>query len=509
MLGSSAPGPPETTGQPIARDETRPRASGQLLAMVAIALGFVVLLGGVGAVALLALRTRPGPPALASQSSAPQAAAVPLPADPFGAGPTDAAPPPALPLASEASPPGPQAPRPAIVDPAEANASIQVTAAQSIAGTTSADVTLSVFGDLTCPHTRRTLRELEQLRARLGERLRLVFYHRTVGGEAAVRLAGDVALTALREGPSAGWSALIRTAITYGADLPDAPSRTPLENERVEAALLDDQRLAAVLDVRMTPTLFVNGTRLAGEPDEGELESAIQREQRAVGWLRAQGVVPQRAYALRVRKNLIEVEDGAPDRACVPRGEAPELGPDDALVTLVEFTGFDCNACRELEAAIGSVIGRHPKEVRRLFRGLAPERPARARRVAAFALSAQSALGDPAFWSLYRALRAAPLALDDAGLLSVAKQVGLDGERLLELSSDETNERRLNQDLELADALNVPSVPALFVNGRLLTKELTAKKLEAVVTEELAIARRITRAGTPVSRFDELLCRTK
>ena len=168
MLGSPVPGPPETTGQPIARDEPRPRASGQLLAIVAIALGFVVLLGGVGAIAVLALRMRPGLPALSSRSSAPQPAAVPLPADPLGAGPAGAVPPTgaalsAQPLASELSPPA-RAPRgatPAVVDPAEANASIPVTAALSIAGATSADVTLSVFGDLTCPHTRRTLRELE------------------------------------------------------------------------------------------------------------------------------------------------------------------------------------------------------------------------------------------------------------------------------------------------------------------------------------------------------------
>jgi hypothetical protein len=43
----------------------------------------------------------------------------------------------------------------------------------------------------------------------------------------------------------------------------------------------------------------------------------------------------------------------------------------------------------------------------------------------------------------------------------------------------------------------------------LLTKELSAEKLEAVVTEELAMARRITRAGTPPARFDDLLCRAK
>jgi protein-disulfide isomerase len=264
-----------------------------------------------------------------------------------------------------------------------------------------------------------------------------------------------------------------------------------------------------VLDVRMTPTLFVNGLRWVGEPEEDVLESLIQRERRAVGWLLAQGTASERAYALRVRRNLIDVEDGAPDRTCVPRGDAPALGPEDALVTLVEFSGFECAACRDLEAAIRSVMGRHPNQIRRSFRGLAPRQAAPARRVAAFALSAQTALGDPAFWSLYRALRAAPLGLDDAALLAIAKGVGLDGQRLLASAGDDANERRLNHDLELAVELNVPQSPTLFVNGRLLSKELSAEKLEAVVSEELAIARRIARAGTPPSHFDELLCRAR
>jgi protein-disulfide isomerase len=497
--------------------EPKRRTPGQLLAWVVIALGLSILVGGVGAIAVMALRTSSGAAVIgsATPSVTPGPPSLPAPgrgspAEPGGSAGAGA----------ELARPDASAARPAPVLPAEpdaagaiaaaseeASAAIPVTPARAISGTSSADVTVSLFGDLTCSHTLRTLRGFARLRERHGARVRFVFYHRPLGDDSAPRrLARAVALATVRDGPAAGWAALEASAA--GAE-PANAAATALEQGRVEALLADDERLAAVLDVRGTPTLFVNGARSVGEPEEGVLESAIQREQRAVGWLRAQGVPPERVYVQRVRKNLIEVEGGAPDRACVPRGDAPELGPDDALVTLVEFSGFECPGCRELAAAIGKVVGRHPKEVRRVFRGLAPQKPSRARRVAAFALSAQSALGDRAFWALYRELRAAPAGLDDSGLLAVARRAGLDGERLLALAADETNERRLNRDLELAGTLNVASVPALFVNGRLLPGALSTEGLEAVVSEELAMARRIARAGTPPSRFDELLCRSR
>jgi protein-disulfide isomerase len=322
--------------------------------------------------------------------------------------------------------------------------------------------------------------------------------------------AERLALAALREGPRAAWDSLVKAAREEGSS-PRASPRAPstAEHGRARATYEEDLRLGAVLDVRVTPTLFVNGVRLEGEPQGDVLESVIQREQRSMRWLLADGTPLGRAYAKRVERNLIAVDALAPDRACVPASGAPSHGPENALLTVVEFSGFECGPCGEIDAVLERAERQHPREIRRVFRALAPRESERAQRIGAFALAAQSALGDAAFWSLHRALRAAPPGLDDARLREIAATAGFPGEQLLALASQEPTQTRVRHDQELAQALGVPAVPTLFLNGRLLAQDLTPQTLPQLIAEELTTARRITRAGTPASEIDGLLCRAR
>lgn len=507
-----APPEPNSSGS---RESSKPegehegRSPVALVAVASIVLGVMVLVGGVGTIAIRALRA---PPAGSASAAPPVVVAPPpKPAPPAPLAPPVLPPPPESPPAlakPRSNAPGGVAATLAAARDSEADAAIPVTARRPIAGDAGAAVTVSVFGDLTCPHTLSALDRLQAFRERHASALRFVFYERPLGSDpVAARRARRLALATLRDGPRAGWTLLERAEVALGDEKTAPQIESELERREIDELLEQDRVVGSVLDVRVTPTLFVNGARLEGEPPDELLESLIQREQRAVRWLTAQGLPSDRAYALRVRRNLLEVEDGAPDRACVPNAGSPVLGPRDALVTLVEFSGFECEACRAADESIRAVLRRHPREVRRVFKGLAPRGAQRAHRVAAFALSAQGALGDAAFWSLHAALRAAPSGLDDAGLLAIAKGVGLDGKRLLRLADDELNERRLTRELELAEALDVRQNPTLFVNGRLLEGGLEPAELERVIVEELAVARRIARAGVPPARFEDLSCR--
>lgn len=505
MIGSS---PPEPTG------------TGARIAVAIMALGFVVLVGGVGVVVWRALRMPPTGPSAGAASAAPSAVqALPLPSakPPEPTEPAPAAPDPAETDQDQpelATPAAPRAPEPVPLPPAVSRpllagsdqlVAIPISAGRPALGAAQPDVTLSLFGDLKCPFTLRTLKSAAQIVERHAGSLRFVFYHRPIGGDAgSAQLARRVALAALRGGPALGWQELDRSAQGDTVD----PQREPdaAEARSLAKLLAEDEELASVLDVRATPTLFVNGLRLVGEPDADLLESAIQREERAVRWLRAQGVPAERAYALRLRRNLIAVDAGAVDRSCLPHGDAPEQGPSDALVTLVEFSGFECRGCRDFEPVLGQLSKLYPSALRRVFHGIAPRDVRSARRALGFALAAKTELGDAAFWSLLRELRASALRLDEAALMTAAKQAGLDAERLFSAVDDEKLERRLNRELELARALDVQTAPTFFVNGRKLPRDTSPDVLKAVVAEELAAAKRIQRRGTPVSRFEELLC---
>jgi protein-disulfide isomerase len=509
MVGSS---PPEPTG------------TGARIAVAIMALGFVVLVGGVGFVVWRALRMPPTGPSAGVPSSAPSVArALPVPSS---MPPGHAEPAPAEPVepdhadtdrgesdSAERHAPRPPEPVPLprsvalpLLTGSDQSVAIPVSLGRPALGAPQPDVTLSLFGDLKCPFTLRALKTAAQIVERHAGSLRFVFYHRPIDGEAgSVQLARRVALATLRGGPALGWQELDQSAHDAGAV---APQREPDASEaRALAKLLaEDEELASVLDVRATPTVFVNGLRLVGEPDADLLESAIQHEERAVRWLRAQGVAAERAYALRLRRNLIAVDAGAADRSCLPHGDAPTQGPSDALVTLVEFSGLECRGCRDFEPILSELSKLYPTALRRVFHGIAPRDVRSARRALGFALAAKTELGDPAFWSLLRALRASALRLDEAALMTAAKQAGLDAERLFSAADDEQLERRLNRELALARSLNVQAAPTFFVNGRKLPRDTSPEALKAAVAEELAAAKRIQRRGTPPSKFEELLC---
>ncbi len=482
-----------------------------LWAVLLVTLGLAVLFGTVAASAWFVSSRAPAP-----------AAGVPTSSPPSSLGPP-AAPPPKLPLPS-AEPEELPALLPAAVagpssGPAESGALLPLSAGQAIWGASDALVTLQLFGDLASPQTRAALGALVRVAAHFEARVRLVYSHGPRGaGDAAFDGAPAIAGLALRS-PATAWRALAEAAASAepaersalarwfsraGSESePELLASVPEARARVEA----DRLLATLLDVQQTPTLFLNGRRFIGEVSESALESALQNEARAVRWLRAQGVAADEAYARRVRQNLIGVDSGAPSRACVPSDDAPSLGPRDALVTIVEFSDFECAHCRALEATLSRALKRYPGLVRRVWRSFALPQHARAPRLAAFARAARDVSGERAFWAVHAALSSIEDGdFADERLLTVAAKLHLDGERLLAAAEEPERQRALERDRELAESLGLTGAPTLFVNGREVAGAWPAPALEALLKEEIAAAQRVRRASNGVRAAESVLC---
>jgi protein-disulfide isomerase len=401
----------------------------------------------------------------------------------------------------------------------EAGALFPVTPGSTVWGTADAPVTVALFGDLGCPHTRSTLRAAVRAAAQLGPQLRLVFYHRPLAGRPfSLEAARALSAVALRSGADAAWRALNEASSSRSAGPNElerwltvagveAPPATLSAEPAAKARVQTDVDLGVVLDVQQTPTLFVNGRRLIGVPAPGALEVLIEEEGRAVRFVRAQGVPFADAYSRRVKKNLIGVDEGAPSRACVPVDKAPALGPPQALLTVIEFSDFECQHCRALEVSLAAVMARHPGTVRRVWRSFALPQHENARKAAAFALAARELGGEAAFWAVHAALLAGPSdALSEGHLRALATRLGLDGGRLRKAIDDPRRARELEQDQELGSSLGLEGAPTLFINGRKISGAVPASALEDVVREELDAARRVERHGTPAARFESLLC---
>ena len=164
---------------------------------------------------------------------------------------------------------------------------------------------------------------------------------------------------------------------------------------------------------------------------------------------------------------------------------ALERDPDDAVtgnpqgdVTLVEFFDYRCGYCKQAAASVAQAVSEDGK-VRLVHKQLPILGPASV--LAARAAVASQAQGKyPIF---HDALMAERRSLDEAGLIDLAKRVGLDGEKLKrDMASSET-EAKLQKSLSLAQALAIRGTPAFIIAGELIPGAVDAATLKGMIAK--------------------------
>jgi protein-disulfide isomerase len=494
--------------------------------------GLLLLLGFAGVFAFAFLRTTSpsvSTAPVASSAVAPLPGVGPLPADP-----PDAAAPEAPEPAEPVEPSEPQEPpeEPAPSDPAltqkpseaqkqppgSAVSPLPAGADLPSQGPPDAAVTLIVFGDLACAHTRRSMDVLRKLRTAFPSDLRTVFRHRPLpqhaNAESAARTAAGVHLD---HGSDAFFRLLNKVSATPGtasrseirsalraASIPDTASWQ--SDPRVLSRLQDDQRLAGIFAVRQTPTLFVNGERFEGFQDYRSMETAIKKERAAARGLAAQGVRSSALYAARVRKNMIGIGLDVPDRICPTVGNEPARGAPDPLVTIVEFSDFECRYCKKLAPALDQVLAKRGGDVRLVWRNFPLANHGRARVAASLALQANKQLGARGFWQAHDRLFDSQNDLSDPALSTIAKNLGLEPVATLRAIKSDVHAATIAADIGEGTRVGVRGTPTLFVNGRSVPGARSAVQLLTIVDEEIEWARRLTRSGTPRHRIYAAVC---
>jgi Na+/H+ antiporter NhaA len=172
------------------------------------------------------------------------------------------------------------------------------------------------------------------------------------------------------------------------------------------------------------------------------------------------------------------VEDVDPDRDHI-------RGPDDALVTLLEYGDFECPYCGQAEQVIRELLS-SDGDVRYAWRHLPLNDVHPTAQLAAEASEAAAAQGK--FWEMYDTLLRNQKMLSMRDLVRYASDLDLDIERF----TDELRRReyapRVSEDVASADESAVSGTPTFFINGRrhygvydinTLTDEVRAAKTRA------------------------------
>ncbi len=152
----------------------------------------------------------------------------------------------------------------------------------------------------------------------------------------------------------------------------------------------------------------------------------------------------------------------------IPVGQSFFRGPENAAVTLVEFSDLQCPYCAQIAATLDSVSRTYANDVRLVFKHFPLSFHPQARAAAAAAIAA----GQQGKFFEFR-FKAAPhfRSLGDSLYLALAKELGLDINRYKKdmLLTPDIN-RMLDADMALGQKVGVEGTPTIFVNGRLASE---------------------------------------
>jgi Na+/H+ antiporter NhaA len=220
----------------------------------------------------------------------------------------------------------------------------------------------------------------------------------------------------------------------------------------------------AVAGIGFTVSLLIASLAFHGEQLEeakvGVLSAAVCASLLSLLVFRATEKLPG---TLRVR-GLVGPGEAIVDLAVEVDPERDHIrGPEEALVTLVEYGDFECPYCGQAEPVIRELLADYG-EVRYVWRHLPLTDVHVHAQLAAEA--AEAAAEQDAFWEMHDLLFQHQDALRRSDLEGYARELGLDVDLFDEALRTHRDAARVADDVDSADLSGVSGTPTFFVNGR-------------------------------------------
>jgi predicted DsbA family dithiol-disulfide isomerase len=227
-------------------------------------------------------------------------------------------------------------------------------------------------------------------------------------------------------------------------------------------------------------------SRLCGELGEASSACALaRRETRSFSTARCQSMLGRFAQvAFELRELDVGTHELTAQEQHTLHGEAPQLGPPDAALSLVVFSDFQSSDCARAAPMASVVTNLYPARVRVVFRQYPSPKHPDAHLAAEASLAAQA---QGKFWPYHDVLFANPQDLQRAALERYASDVGLD----LAAFRHDLDTRRfaadVDADIELGHKLQALERPSVFANGQPVTVPYGVAELSKLIDATLAL----------------------
>lgn len=147
-------------------------------------------------------------------------------------------------------------------------------------------------------------------------------------------------------------------------------------------------------------------------------------------------------------------------------GSAPTRGNENAVVTIVEWSDFQCPFCNRVAPTLAKISEEYGDRVRFAFKHMPLSIHPKA--VGAHA-AAEAAHQQGKFWEMHDRIFENQRDLAPATLEGYASAMGLDMDRFRSDVESEKTAERIDADLAQAQVLGVTGTPAFFINGKFLS----------------------------------------
>jgi protein-disulfide isomerase len=194
------------------------------------------------------------------------------------------------------------------------------------------------------------------------------------------------------------------------------------------------------------------------------------------------------AWTLKTKYPVVDyLEEPASPFAVLETEGSPALGPQDAPVTVFEFSDYECPSCRQAHDVVREVKKHYGQQIRWVFKDYPLKRHEYARGAAEAARCAED---QGKFWAYQDLLYGSSADLTKDRLLRLAADLGLDMVLFKGCVEGGKHQASVERDLEQAKKAGLDRTPSFVINGRLITGSQPFDRFVQVIDEELKAPRK-------------------
>jgi protein-disulfide isomerase len=167
----------------------------------------------------------------------------------------------------------------------------------------------------------------------------------------------------------------------------------------------------------------------------------------------------------------------------IVNGDDPAIGNENAPITIVEFSDFECEFCQKQERILKQTMENFGDKVRLIWKDY-PEREFSSPSFQA-ALAARCAGEQNEFWPYHDLLFNKNGDFSKEIFIDLAKKLKLKLDEFKKCLGDNNIGSLIQNNIEEADALNITGVPFIYVNDEEIMGEVSYEELKKIVESEL------------------------